>query len=137
VNRDQIAEMIWVTWVREADADIAWSDAHLYAPEDARCVEACADAIMALDGWQKIDSAPRDGTAILAFNPAVGVYSTAFTTRWTGDPAEYEAATQGQPTYEGFPCGFWPSGPNSYPFGRWDVSPRFWRPLPQPPGDAG
>ena len=132
MNRDQIAEVIAKKVLGLSLASLSSVNPTVYA-----AVESAADAIMALDGWQTIDSAPRDGTPILAFNPAVGVYSTAFTTRWTGEPAEYEAATQGQPTYEGFPCGFWSQGPNSYAFGRWDVSPRFWRPLPQPPGDAG
>lgn len=77
--------------------------------------------------WQPIETAPRDGTGILAFNPFVGVYSTAFTTRWTGEPFE-----EG---YEGFPCGFLPLGPKGYPFGKWDCVPTHWMPLPKPPAE--
>lgn len=75
--------------------------------------------------WQPIETAPRDGSPILAYNPLIGVYSTAFTTRWTGEPDEVG--------YEGFPCGFWNMGPGSYPFGRWDCRPTHWMPLPEPP----
>lgn len=47
-ERERIARIMWETWVREADAGpISWEDAPLYAPEDARCVLACADAILA------------------------------------------------------------------------------------------
>jgi hypothetical protein len=75
--------------------------------------------------WQPIETAPRDGTPFLAFNPLVGVYHTAYTTRWTGEPNE-----EG---YEGFPCGFWHSGGRCYPFGKWDCVPSHWMPLPEPP----
>lgn len=78
--------------------------------------------------WQPISSAPKDGTPILAFNRMVGIYSTAFTTRWTGEPAEHDAGT-----YEGFPCGFWSTGLGSFPFGQWDCQPTYWQPLPEPP----
>jgi hypothetical protein len=75
--------------------------------------------------WQPIETAPRDGTPFLAFNSLVGVYHTAYTTRWTGEPNE-----EG---YEGFPCGFWHSGGRCYPFGKWDCVPSHWMPLPEPP----
>lgn len=75
--------------------------------------------------WKTIESAPRDGTPILCFNRMVGVYSTAFTTRWAGEPNETG--------YEGFPCGFWSGTLGGYPFGQWDCQPSHWMPLPTPP----
>lgn len=78
--------------------------------------------------WRPIATAPRDGTPILAYNPVVGVYSTAFTTRWTGQTTEWRAGT-----YGGYPCGFWPNGIDSYPFGKWDCQPTHWQPQPEPP----
>jgi hypothetical protein len=75
--------------------------------------------------WQPIATAPKDGTPFLAYNSMVGVYNTAFTTRWTGEPNE--------DGYEGFPCGFWHSGGRCYPFGKWDCVPSHWMPLPEPP----
>mgnify|MGYP001593852275 CR=1 FL=1 len=84
-----------------------------------------------VDMWRPIDeNTPRDGTGILAYNPMAGVYSTAFTTRWTGDPGEHAAGT-----YEGFPCGFWSGGLGSYPFGKWDCVPTHWMPKPPQPQD--
>lgn len=84
--------------------------------------------------WRTIESAPRDGTRILAFNAVVGTYTTAFTVRWTGEPGEFDAWMRGDPgCYEGFPCGFWPSGLGSYPFGQWDCRPTHWMPLPDSP----
>ncbi len=74
--------------------------------------------------WQTMETAPRDGSPILAYNPLVGVYNTAFTTRFTGKEDERP--------YEGFPCGFWGGG-TSYPFGSWDCKPTHWMPLPAPP----
>ncbi len=85
-----------------------------------------APSLRESQGWQPIESAPRDGTMILAFNGFFGVYSTAFTTRWTG--------RRGEEPYEGFPCGFHSSGLGSYPFGKWDCQPTHWMPLPDPPG---
>ena len=81
-----------------------------------------------MNGWQPIFSAPRDGSPILAFNPMVGVYNTAFTTRWDGSVEECD-----NPTSEGVPCGFWSSGAKSYPFGKWDCQPTHWMPVPGPP----
>lgn len=78
-----------------------------------------------LSGWLPIETAPRDGSAFLAYNPLIGAYHTAFTTRWTGEPNE-----EG---YEGFPCGFWPCGSGSYPFGKWDAQPTHWQALPPNP----
>lgn len=66
-----------------------------------------------MSGWRSMDTAPRDGSAFLAYNPVVGPYVTAFTTRWTG--------------------GFWPNGLGSYPFGRWDCAPCAWMPIELPP----
>lgn len=77
--------------------------------------------------WQPIETAPRD-RLILAYNPVMGIYTTAYTTRWTGLPEEYE-----NPDYEGFPCGFCWSGPKSYPFGQWDCQPTHWCELPPEP----
>jgi hypothetical protein len=82
--------------------------------------------------WQPIETAPRDGTPILCYNGLVGAYSTAFTTRWIGDPEE-----AGSGFYQGFPCGFWSTGLDSYPFGKWDCAPSHWMPLPDPPAQIG
>jgi hypothetical protein len=47
-RNQEVARIIWETWVRETDGSpIPWEDAPLYAPEDARCVQACAEAITA------------------------------------------------------------------------------------------
>lgn len=74
--------------------------------------------------WQPIETAPKDGTAILAYNPMIGAYSTAYTTRFVPD----------KPYGGGFPCGYWPNGtPGSDNFGRWDCQPTHWLPLPPPP----
>lgn len=81
-------------------------------------------------GWRDIASAPRDGTPFLAFNPMVGIYNTAYTTRWTGAPEEYRSGN-----YSGFPCGFWSSGLDSFPFGQWDCQPTHWMPLPPYPAN--
>lgn len=81
-----------------------------------------------LSDWKPIATAPRDGTRILAWNAMVGVYNTAFTTRWTGEPGEYRAGA-----YQGFPCGFWSSGVDDYPFGKWDCRPTHWMPIPPAP----
>lgn len=76
--------------------------------------------------WQPIETAPRDGRDILAYNPMVGVYNTAFTKRFSGELDEAD--------YEGFPCGLWASGsPESYNFGRWDCQPTHWMLPPEPP----
>lgn len=75
------------------------------------------------DGWRPIDAAPKDGQGILAYNPVVGVYNTAFTTRFD----------LGINNYEGFPCGFWSQDRDTFPFGKWDCQPTHWMPLPTPP----
>lgn len=77
--------------------------------------------------WRRIEDAPRDGRPLIAFNPLVGVYSTAFTTRWSGEPKEVG--------YEGFPCGFWSVGLGGYPFGKWDCKPTYYMPAPKAPGE--
>lgn len=74
-------------------------------------------------GWQPIETAPRDGTPILCYNPVVGVYNSGFTTKW---PNSCEA-------YEGFPCGFWYLGITGDPFGAWDCQPTHWQHQPEPP----
>ncbi|MDB5651963.1 MAG: hypothetical protein JWL62_3483 [Hyphomicrobiales bacterium] len=76
-------------------------------------------------GWQPIETAPKDGTPILVYNAYVGIYHSAYTTRWTGKP--------GETGYAGFPCGFWSTGPGCYPFGKWDCIPSHWMRLPDPP----
>ena len=43
-----LAKIIWETWVRAMDDDTPWCDAPLYAPDDAKCIEACAASIQAL-----------------------------------------------------------------------------------------
>lgn len=76
----------------------------------------------AVDGWLPIETAPRDGTPILAFNPMVGVYSTA--------AVEVGGFTE-------YPSGFWPDGKkNKHALGRWYCVPTHWRPLPEPPTAA-
>jgi hypothetical protein len=81
--------------------------------------------------WQPIETAPRDGTPILAFNPMFGVYNTAYTNRWTGEPDEIAEGS-----YRGFPCGFSSNGLGSFPFGQWDCQPSHWMPLPPPPTEG-
>jgi len=75
--------------------------------------------------WRPMRDAPRDGRRIICWNSAVGIYVTAYTTRWTGLPDEKP--------YEGFPCGFWPMAPTGYPFGQWDCAPYAWMPSPDDP----
>ena len=80
-------------------------------------------------GWRPIESAPRDGAGILAYNPMVGIYHTAFTTRWSGEPNETG--------YEGFPCGYWHTGDvRCYAYGKWDAQPTHWMPLPDAPAEG-
>lgn len=67
-------------------------------------------------GWQDIATAPRDGTRILAYNPVIGVYNTAW--NQTRDCTE-----------EGFYCGF-----TKY-VGVWYCSPTHWMPLPEKPNE--
>lgn len=66
--------------------------------------------------WQPIETAPRDGTPILCFNPVMGVYNTAY---------------QAHQTNEGdcFPCGF-----SGRP-GTWYCAPTHWMPLPEGPSE--
>lgn len=60
--------------------------------------------------WQPIESAPRDGTALLVFSD-----SRAFEAHWVDEPRNSNG-------------GFWFSIP------AWkSVSPTHWTPLPQPP----
>lgn len=156
-NRDRIARLIdpiaFKSWdgmhahciaagddEEEAKATADWA----YKPAiDAAYAK--ADAILALalpavavgDGWRSIETAPKDGTPFLAFNPFVGVYHTAYTVRWTGAEDEYDAAMAGKPTYEGFPCCFKSNAFADWPYGKWDVAPTHWRPLPAPPHGGG
>ena len=58
--------------------------------------------------WHKINSAPRDGSRILVYNPAVGVYSSNF--------------EEGE-----FPLRYW-----DYE-GIWFPKPTHWMPLPASP----
>jgi hypothetical protein len=77
------------------------------------------------EAWRPISTAPKTGEPILAYNPVVGVYNTAYTTRWTIEVPDK--------LYEGFPCGFWLDFRGGYPFGKWDCQPTHWMPLPPPP----
>lgn len=61
------------------------------------------------EAWQPIETAPRDGTDILAWNAFMGVYNTSFV---AGE----------------FPCGF-SSGHSA----TWFPKPTHWMPLPPPP----
>jgi hypothetical protein len=102
-----------------------WTDAMI--EKDARVFAkalaplfAASPAPAASRGWEPIETAPKDGTRILAYNSMVGVYSTGWTTSWPGSSAPYE----------GFPCGHW-SG-----LGAWDCAPSLWMPLPDAPVPA-
>ena len=68
--------------------------------------------------WQPIETAPRDGTGIIAYNRMTGPYNTA----WSGWPRD--------PSYKGFFCGFWGYA------GLWDSQPTHWMPHPPPPVEA-
>ncbi len=72
------------------------------------------------NGWRPMDSAPRDGSMMLVYNPMFGVYSTSYTTQWR----------DGDKDYRGFPCGF-----HEGMFGAWDCTPVAWQPLPKPPSN--
>lgn len=72
--------------------------------------------------WQDIDSAPKDGSMFLAYNPFMGVYSTSYTIGWKKTDGTIDME------YRGFPC-----GQSSGMLGRWDCQPTHWMPLPEPP----
>lgn len=113
MNRDQIAEVM-------SQKLEGCPLAHLTRSYRTR-VLAAADAIMALDGWQTIDSAPRDGTWVLLW--ARGVMHHAV----NAGPSDDAIRANGIPRYE------WFSVSRMAPV----TDPTHWRPLPQPPGDAG
>ena len=93
--------------------------------------------------WQTIDSAPRDGTPILIFEPDAG---------WAGNPREsympQSALANKEYSYSRndprlqwyddrrFSIGYW------RPWGGWgnrnsaEVRPTHWTPLPSPPKDS-
>lgn len=67
-----------------------------------------------MSGWQPIDTAPRDGTPILAYSPVMGTYNTAYQ---RNEPHEGDR----------FPCGF-----AGY-LGKWFCYPTHWMPVPSRP----
>lgn len=72
--------------------------------------------------WKTIDSAPKDGTEFLAYNPAMGAYSTSYTKHWKNRDGTWDHE------YRGFPCGH-----SMGMFGQWDCQPTHWMPFPEPP----
>ena len=70
-----------------------------------------------MSGWQTIDTAPKDGTPILAYNSFIGVYNTAYQ---ADEPDEHDR----------WPCGF------SGWLGKWYCWPSHWMPIPEAPRDA-
>lgn len=142
MNRDQIAEVV-CRWQNDPER-LEWPPEFVAAilatagkPHSGDCTKnpwpclrcqaddayRLADAIMALDGWQKIESAPRDGTEVLLWFGGDIHHG-----RYNGpsDGAIY-SGTASRYNWFSVSCGM------SLP----DASVRFWCPLPHPPGDAG
>lgn len=73
-------------------------------------------------GWQKIDSAPRDGTFVLLFSPDADPERCVFVGQWF----DHESYPDG---------GAWWSDreSDSFPI---DADPSHWQPLPDPPRSA-
>lgn len=67
--------------------------------------------------WQPIETAPKDGTTILAYNGAIGIYTTAYQSH---EPNEGDR----------WPCGFagW--------LGKWYCYPSHLMPLPAQPKET-
>ena len=66
--------------------------------------------------WKPIETAPTDGTPVLAYNPVAGVYNTAYQRE---EPDEADR----------WPCGLWGR------LGKWYVWPTHWAPIPGPPAE--
>jgi hypothetical protein len=124
-RNQEVARIIWETWVRETDGSpIPWEDAPLYAPEDARCVQACAEAITAwntrapsalpVSGWRDIATAPPYRVPVLLIAP----YPTK--TGWTD--IYYGWRNAGGSNWDRWPH---------------DFRPTHWMPLPSPPSEPG
>jgi hypothetical protein len=62
-----------------------------------------------MTGWRDIETAPKDGRTILAYNAVTGAYTTAFKD-------------------DEWPLGFWGGQ-----LGQWFPRPSHWMPLPAPP----
>lgn len=109
---------------REAVAQDGWSvdgDSAYCDPGDSVIavidILPIARAIMAereRSQWLPIETAPQDGTGILAYNPLMGVYNTAYQ---KNEPDERDR----------WPCGF------SGFLGKWYCWPTHWMPKPSPP----
>jgi len=107
LTREEIAKIIWETWIRNHDDHSQWSDAFLYAPEDAAGIEKCADAILRLlsvpsvlpEGWRPIESAPKDGTRVIAVQDGLEPEIQYWHVRvgWVNDGDHYRDPTHWKP----------------------------------------
>ncbi len=106
----------WIT----TDEKMQWSERALYlrpVPARVEAVDHIADVGKKVDGWQPIETAPKDGTWFLGYRPVTSIEDTIDVWHW--DP---RAETDGAP-------GFWVNAADS----NLDNFPTHWRPLPSPP----
>lgn len=68
------------------------------------------------EAWRSVETAPKDGTAVLVYNPFVGPYSSAWDAKRQAFPLGYSVSSQGR----------WISG-------EWFPVATHWMPFPQPP----
>ena len=85
--------------------------------------EAARAAIEAMPGWQPIETAPKDGSAVMIYGPQAGEISGP-----SDLPCICLASWTGQGDYEGFE---WSTLDGDY-YTVW-VKPTHWQPMPAPP----
>lgn len=78
---------------------------------------ACLAGAAALEPWQEIESAPKDGQSILVYFPQIGVWCVSWETT---------------PFADGFWC-VYDNKSEPRPLRGWSVDPTHWMPLPAPP----
>lgn len=100
---------------------------------------AAADAILALfspvDGWKPIETAPKDGTEVLAFRPDQGV----FIARWAWMEEVVPRDQNGDPI-EDYDDSFADWWHDAWGWLERELAPTHWQPLPAappPPGGQG
>ena len=102
---------------------------------------AIADLMQALralptvsDGWQPIETAPRDGSEFLSAGGINGTAGKSYATRWLS-PGPYTTEngknTEGERRYQ-YPDGFYWAGYDGFVG---PIDPTIWRPLPAPPSE--